>query len=109
MAIQAARQRAMSAATFSHGGKGKKRKFQGTAKFKDIEKDFVRTRLHTYSKRVIDLCVAHRAATLILVNQREKEVQAKNNVFVVRNWSYGGLKEKLAYKAACAGITIITE
>ncbi|MBL0742104.1 transposase [Chryseolinea lacunae] len=109
MAIQAARQRALSAATFCRGGKGKKRKFQGAAKFKDIEKAFVRTKLHTYSKKVIDLCLAHKAATLILVNQQEKEEQAKNNAFVFRNWGYGGLKEKLAYKAARAGITIITE
>jgi IS605 OrfB family transposase len=109
MAIQAARQRALSAASFSRGGNGKKRKFQGATKYKDVEKDFVRTRLHTYSKKVIDLCVAHRAATLILVNQQEKEAQAKNNAFILRNWSYGGLKEKLAYKAARAGITIITE
>jgi IS605 OrfB family transposase len=109
MAIQSARQRAQTAASYSRGGKGKKRKFQGVTKFRDIEKEFVRTRLHSYSKKVIDVCVANRAATLILVNQQEKEQHAKQNAFIFRNWSYGGLKEKLAYKAAQAGITIITE
>lgn len=109
MAIQSARQRAQTAASYTRGGKGKKKKFQGVTKYKDIEREFVRTRLHTYSKKVIDLCVANRAATLILVNQQEKEEQARKNAFIFRNWSYGGLKEKLAYKAARAGITIITE
>jgi IS605 OrfB family transposase len=109
MAIQSARQRAQTAAPYTRGGKGKKRKFQGVTKFRDIEKEFVRTRLHSYSKKVIDICVANRAATLILVNQQEKEQHARQNGFIFRNWSYGGLKEKLAYKAARAGITIITE
>lgn len=109
MAIQSSRQRAQTAASYTRGGKGKKKKFQGVTKYKDIEKEFVRTRLHTYSKKVIDLCVANRAATLILVKQQQKEEYAKQNAFIFRNWSYGGLKEKLAYKAARAGITIITE
>ncbi|WP_200869793.1 hypothetical protein [Pedobacter sp. V48] len=58
---------------------------------------------------LIDLCVKHEAATLILVNQELKEEIAKDDQFLLRNWSYYSLKEKIAYKADRAGIQLVVE
>ena len=77
--------------------------------FRDAEKRYINYKLHVYSKRLIDLCIKHQAATLILVDQQEAEEQAKEQKFVVRNWNYGGLRQKITYKANKAGINIIVE
>ena len=62
-----------------------------------------------YSRQLIDLCTKHRAASLILVDQTEKEAAAVGEEFVLRNRSYYALKEKIQYKAYKAGIMLITE
>lgn len=67
------------------------------------------SKLHLYSRRLIDICVKHKAGTLLLINQHEKEAVAKEDEFLLRNWSYYGLKEKIAYKAKKVGITLIIE
>ena len=58
---------------------------------------------------LIDFCVKHSAGTLLLVNQSAKEEVAKDDVFVLRNWGYYGLIEKIKYKAEMAGINVIVE
>lgn len=58
---------------------------------------------------LIDFCVKNHAATLLLVNQLEKEEIAKDDQFLLKNWSYYSLKEKITYKAAKAGIQLILE
>jgi IS605 OrfB family transposase len=77
--------------------------------FRERERDYVQQRLHVYSRQLIDLCVKYRAASLILVGQTEKEAVATGEEFVLRNWSYCALKEKIQYKANKAGIMLITE
>jgi len=44
-----------------------------------------------------------------LVNQSNKERLAKEDDFLLRNWSYYGLMEKIKYKAKLAGIHVIIE
>ena len=66
-------------------------------------------KLHVYSRKLIDLCVKYHAATLILVNQELKEEIAKEDPFLLQNWSYYNLKEKITYKAERAGIQLIVE
>lgn len=41
--------------------------------------------------------------------QGQKEEIAKEDTFLLQNWSYHSLKEKIAYKAARAGIQMIIE
>jgi len=47
--------------------------------------------------------------TLLLVNQSNKEEIAKKDQFLLRNWSYYGLIEKIKYKAEMVGINLIGE
>ena len=109
IALQNARHRLQVASTFNRSGKGRKRKLKPVAAYKDHEKRYVDQKLHVYSRKLIDLCVKHQAATLLLLNQEQKEAIAKADEFLLRNWSYYGLKEKIAYKVNKAGITLICE
>ncbi|TYR35982.1 hypothetical protein FXV77_11105 [Sphingobacterium phlebotomi] len=109
MAIQAARHRIQKAAAFNKGGKGRKKKLKSLEHFDKKEKSYVDNRLHLYSRRLIDICVKSQAGTLLLVNQTNKEEVAKDDEFLLRNWSYYGLVEKIKYKAEMAGINLIIE
>ncbi|STD54529.1 transposase, IS605 OrfB family [Empedobacter falsenii] len=73
-----------------------------------VEKNYVHHRLHVYSRKLIDFCVNNKAGTLILMDQEEKIELAKEEDFVLRNWSYYKLMTKIKYKADKAGIELIT-
>lgn len=62
-----------------------------------------------YPRCLIDLGIKHKAATLLLGDQQEKEEAAKSDEFLLRNWSYYALKQRILYKAAKAGIEVIIE
>lgn len=109
LAIQAARRRVQQGWTLNKAGHGMMRKQKPLEKFRHMERDYVDYKLQVYSRRLIDFCLKYHAATLILTSQLEKEEAAKEESFVLRNWSYGRLKEKIAYKADKAGITVIVE
>lgn len=109
LAIQAARHRLQKASTYNKGGNGRKRKLKSLEHYNQKEKNYVDSRLHLYSRRLIDICIKSQAGTLLLVNQSNKEEMAKEDEFLLRNWSYYGLIEKIKYKAKMAGINVITE
>jgi transposase len=109
LAIQAARHRLQRGSTYNRAGKGRKRKLKSLDDYSEKEKRYVDNRLHLYSRRLIDFCIKNQAGTLLLVNQEQKEEVAKEEEFLLRNWSYYGLKEKIAYKANKAGINLIVE
>jgi hypothetical protein len=109
LAIQSARRRLQKAVTYNRGGKGSRKKLRVLDRFAEAEKNYVTNRLHLYSRKLIDICIKHGAGTLILTRQQEKEEIAKEDGFLLRNWSYYELREKISYKAKKAGITIIVE
>lgn len=109
LAIQSARKRAQVGATYSKSGKGRKRKTKAGQKYHELEKNYVSYRLHLYSRKLIDFCIKHQAGTLILLNQEDKMGIAKEEEFILRNWSYYELKTKIKYKAEKAGVEIILE
>lgn len=104
--IQEALKRCQINNRYSKGGKGRKRKLQAIDRFHDKERNYIDTRLHTYSRMLVDLAAKNGCATINLVNQKRKEDQAKEDEFLLRNWSYYGLKEKISYKAKMVGIEI---
>lgn len=112
--IQEAVKRCQVNNRYSVGGKGRRRKCQAIERFHDKEKNYVDTKLHTYSRMLVDLAVKHKCSELILVNQtgreeKAKEYNLKGDSFVLRNWSYYGLKEKIEYKAKRYGIKLTVE
>ncbi|UII21665.1 hypothetical protein [Fulvivirga ligni] len=109
LAIQAATKRAQVGATYNRSGKGIKRKLKAVDRLREAERNYVYHRIHVYSKRLIDFCIKHQAGTLILLNQEEKITIAKEEEFVLRNWSYYELITKIKYKADKAGIEVIVD
>ncbi|GHE29103.1 hypothetical protein [Sphingobacterium griseoflavum] len=109
MAIQSARSRLQAAAAWNRGGHGRKKKESAVRRLGDREKRYVEAKLHLYSRKLIDICTRSGAGTLLLVNQSAKEEAAKEDVFLLRNWSYYGLVTKIKYKAELAGINVIVE
>ncbi len=108
LAIQASRQRTQAGVAYAKSGKGRTRKLKALDKMSQVEKNYVHHRLHVYSRKLIDFCVNNKAGTLILMDQEEKIELAKEEDFVLRNWSYYKLMTKIKYKADKAGIELIT-
>lgn len=107
LAIQVARKRAQVGATYCKSGKGRKRKLKAVGKFHETESNYVDQRIHMYSRKLIDFCIKHQAGTLILLNQQDKIEIAKEEKFVLRNWSYFELVTKIKYKAEKVGIELV--
>ncbi len=107
LAIQASNKRIRAGACFSRSGHGTKRKNKALQKTENLENRFVSHHLHLYSRKLIDFCVRQQAGTLILKDQEDKIGIAKEQQFVLRNWSYYELQTKIKYKAEKAGIELI--
>lgn len=109
LAIQAAQNRAQVGAAYSRSGKGNKRKLKAVHRLRDTESNYVRHRLHVYSKRLIDFCIKNQAGTLLILNVQNQIKVAQDEAFVLRNWSYYELMEKIKYKAKKVGIEVIVD
>lgn len=112
--IQEAVKRCQIENRYAVGGKGRKRKCQAMDRFKDKENNYVDTKLHTYSRMLVDAAISNKCDTIYLMKQEPREIKAKDDnqkgePFVLRNWSYYGLKTKIAYKAKMAGIELKEE
>lgn len=112
--IQEAVRRCQINNRYSVGGKGRKKKCQAIERWHDKEKNYVDTKLHTYSRMLVDLAVKHGCGKIALLNQKPREDKAKEDnqngePFVLRNWSYYGLKEKISYKAKMVGIKVVQD
>ena len=109
--IQAAMKRCQVNCRYSKGGKGRKRKLQALNRFEEKEKNYVHTKLHTYSRMLVDKAIKNHCGTILLVNQEPREIEAKEEnqkgePFLLRNWSYYGLKTMIGYKAKMVGIEV---
>lgn len=109
--IQEAVRRCQINNRYSDGGKGRKRKCQAIERWHEKENHYVDTKLHTYSRMLVDLAVKHGCGKIMLLNQKPREDKAKEDnqngePFVLRNWSYYGFKEKIAYKCKMVGIKL---
>lgn len=112
--IQEAVRRCQINNKYATGGQGRRRKCQAIERYHDKEKNYVGTKLHTYSRLLVDLAVKHRCSEIVLMKQTSREEKAKDEhakgePFVLRNWSYFGLKDKINYKAGRVGIKMTVE
>ena len=112
--IQEAVRRCQINNKYSVGGKGRKKKCQALDRWHKKELNYVSTKLHTYSKLLVDLAVKHKCGKIVLMHQTPREEEAKEanqngEPLVLRNWSYYGFKEKIAYKCKMTGIKLIVD
>lgn len=109
IAIQRALMRKQRSMPYNRSGKGKKKKLKAVENYRGLEKRYINYKLHVYSKKLIDLSLKHQAATILFVEQTDKEELARQDQFLFRNWSFYNLKTKIEYKARKYGITVISE
>ncbi|MCF0075815.1 hypothetical protein LZD49_35445, partial [Dyadobacter sp. CY261] len=109
LAIQAAIRRKRKAMAFMNPNSQRQLRKSTIENLMQSEKRYVSHKQHVYSKRLIDICLKNKAATLLLVEQTEKEQQAKEDPFLFRNWGYYGLKQKIERKAEKVGIAVLIE
>ena len=109
LAIQAAIRRKRKAMAFMNQHSREQLRQSTIENLMQSEKRYVAHKQHVYSKRLIEICLKNKAATLLLVDQTEKEQQAKEDPFLFRNWGYYGLKQKIERKAERVGIAVLVE
>ena len=112
--IQEAVRRCQESNLYCVGGKGRKKKTQAIERWHEKENNYVDTKLHTYSRKLVDLAVKHGCEEIILMRQLHREEKAKEEnqngePFVLRNWTYYGLKKKIGYKCKMAGVKLTEE
>ena len=112
--IQEAVKRCQINNKYSAGGKGRKKKCQAIERWHEKENNYVDTKLHAYSRILVGMAIKHGCGTIVLMNQAHREEKAKEDnqkgdSFVLRNWSYYGLKEKISYKCKMTGIKLQIE
>ena len=112
--IQEAVRRCQINNKYSTGGKGREKKCKAIGRYHKKELHYIDTRLHTYSRLLVGLAVRHKCGNIVLMRQQHREESAKDDnqngePFVLRNWSYYGLKEKIGYKCKMHGIKLEEE
>ena len=106
--IQEGRKRLQISMRFNGGGSGRKKKMKALDRYDLAEKNYVTTRVHQYTANLIDWCLKLKCGKLILKDQESVEDVVKGNDFLLRNWGYFGIKDKLKYKCGLHGIELIT-
>ena len=109
---------------YQNGGKGRANKLKALERFKEKEINFIKTKMHVYSRHLIDYCIKNNIGKIYLDNMKEitelkedvlkqaipeeelKE-EVKKTTNLIRNWSYYGLAEFIVYKATMNGIKVI--
>lgn len=104
--IQAALRRLQISCKYNDSGKGRKYKLQAIERFHLKEKNYVTTMLHKYSFELIKFCIDNKCGILDLIDVKEKTSKAKEDEFILRNWSYFGLLNFIRYKAQKYNISV---
>ncbi|MFV0331376.1 MAG: hypothetical protein ACK5KL_16400 [Dysgonomonas sp.] len=108
MRIRESLLRAKQSAQYNKGGKGYKRKMQGVKRFEDKESNYTETKVHTYSRFLVEFAKKNKSEKLILTKEIVGTTATlENSLPVFDNWNYYGLIEKIKYKAAFYGIEVI--
>ena len=95
---------------YASGGRGREAKLQAIERFHKKERNYAMTKLHTYSRLLVNFAVKMRAEKIILISTDiEKEPQTDEEKFILRNWGYYGLEQLVSYKAKMAGIETETQ
>lgn len=104
--IQAAVRKCQINNRYSAGGKGRKKKCKALDRWHDKEKNYIEQKCHVYSRMLVDLATKNNCETIVLLDQKQMEDEAKQNEFILRNWSYYGLKTKIEYKSKLEGVRL---
>ncbi len=112
-AIKGALSRLQAACKYNKGGKGRSKKLVAIERFKEKEKDYIQGKMHLYSRLLVDYCIKRKIGKIVLSNYKEAEEdsheQTEEGKFLLANWSYFNLADKITYKAGKVGIEVVKE
>lgn len=107
LGIQGAYTRIKKNMTFNKGGRGRKQKLQALNQYREYEKDVISSKVHKYTARVIKYCLAFNCKYIYLcIPKKPKGQDTEEDKFLIRNWSYGQIQDKLQYKADAKNILV---
>lgn len=110
--IQNALHNLQKACKYNQGGRGRKKKMQAIDRFHEKEANYIDTKMHQYSKMLIEIAIDHECGVIDLANLDKikktlKKTENEKKKFLLRNWNYHGLANKIEYKAKMHGIRVI--
>ncbi|MEK6883905.1 MAG: hypothetical protein AABY22_30020, partial [Nanoarchaeota archaeon] len=108
IAIQAGLHRTQIACKFNKGGHGIQKKIAGIERYKEAEISYVSSRIHKYSAQLINYCLKYKIGKIVLENIDDVKSNTKDNPYLLRNWSYFGLNEKITYKSNKYNIEVVS-
>lgn len=100
--LQSQRKRLQKALKATSGGHGKAKRLKSLDKFKDRERNFVKTYNHYVSKNVVDFAIKNKAKYINIEDLKGFD----SSKFILRNWSFYELQQFITYKAAKYGIEV---
>ena len=99
--IQHGRRRLQTALKYAKGGKGRKKKLKALERYRKKELNYIRTKMHVYSRQLVDWAVKQGAGKIVLAWSESADLN-----LLIRNWSNYGLREFIEYKAKAVGIEV---
>jgi IS605 OrfB family transposase len=113
LAIKGALSRLQKACKYNNGGKGRDSKLQAIDRFKKTENNYINSRMHLYSRELINYCIKRGIGKIVLDNYKEVVEEThegtEKSKFLLASWSYYNLADKIKYKAAKVGIIVEIE
>jgi IS605 OrfB family transposase len=89
------------------GGKGRKQKLlSALRRFHKSEHNYIQTQLHKYSFQIIKLALRFNCDEIILDDFKKDVADAKEDDYMLRNWSFYSFYQLISYKAAQFGIKV---
>ena len=107
LAIQHGLRRMQSKMKYNEGGRGRKNKTKGVEEFKLKERNFVNTYTHQLSYELVKFCMDNKIGKIEFLDIIQTCEEANEFPFVIRNWSWGSLRDKLEYKCHKNNIELI--
>lgn len=92
LAIQGKRKRLQAECRFNKSGKGRGKKMEAIDYFEGKERDYVVSRIHKYTVRVIQYCLEKKCGRLVVLRDKKGENPSlpDKQKFLIRNMNYGG-------------------
>ena len=110
LAIKGALTRLQKGCKYNNGGNGRTKKMQAIERFEEVEKNYINSRMHLYSRMLIDYCVTRGIGKIVLENYPQAvdktHEETEEGKFLLASWSYYSLSEKIKYKANKLGIEV---
>lgn len=100
--MQARKRKLQQALTLTKGGKGRKKKTQALDRFRDKERNWVKTYNHQLSAKIVQFAKKNKCE---FINMEKLTKDGFGNK-LLRNWSYYELQQMVEYKAKKEGIEV---